>query len=139
MKNNFKGALFQDYTFVYTACNGLVIEEVLTLESIVDQDVVLVYIKMQDQNWQQYFLDAGIGFWQNYENINPWDEVDENYRLIDKALEFGIKHKKVQKIWCEPHENNSQIIIELDSNERLILKTLAPEIFDSNSELILVK
>lgn len=139
MKNNSRGALFQDNAFVYDACDGLVIEELLTFESIVDQDIVLVYIKIQDHNWQQYFLDAGIGFWQNYENINPWDEVDENYRLIDKALEFGVKYKKVQKIWCEPHGNNSRIIIELDSNESLILKTIAPEFFDSNSELILVK
>ncbi|WP_282628409.1 hypothetical protein [Empedobacter sedimenti] len=139
MTDKFRGNIFQDDTFVYTGADGLVIEELLTLENRSEENVVLVYIKIQGQDWQQYFLDVGIGFWQNYENINPWDEVDEEYQLIDKALEFGIKHKKIQKIWCEPNENNSQITIEFDSNERIILKTREPKIFDSNCELILIK
>ncbi|MDR6764106.1 hypothetical protein J2Y38_004335 [Flavobacterium sp. 2755] len=99
------------------------------------QEPIVIYIKVENNNWHQYFLDAGLGFWQN------WDEIDDDddYNYIDRTNELEIFEKTISRIWCEPQQNNSQIIIQFENNEKLILRTVQPKIFDSKSELILIK
>jgi hypothetical protein len=141
MKDVFRGAIFQDNTFEFNDFDGLKLEKLITCENPETKEVVIVYIKVETKEWHQFFLDAGYGFWQNYEDIDPTDEAnsDDEYNYIEKGIEFGLLDKRVNKIWCEPHENNSQIIVEFETKEKLILRTIKPELFDTSSELIVIK
>lgn len=98
----------------------------------------MVFIKVEKKEWHQSFLDAGLGFWQNYENIDPTIEAisDDYFKYIDRGTALKLSDKIIFKIWCEPDVNNSKITIEFESREKLILRTIEPALFDSNSELI---
>ena len=140
MENEFRGSLYQDESFIVTELDGAKLERLIICEDLETKDVVMVFIKVENKEWHQFFLDAGFGFWQNYEDIDPTDETncDDEYNYIDKSIEFNILDKKVSKIWCEPHENNCQITLDFENNCRLILRTKESKIFDSDCELVVV-
>jgi len=139
MKNEFKGAIFQDTNFVFQDFNGLKLEKLIACENPVNEDVVLVFIKVENKDWHQFFLDSGYGFWQNYEDIDPTLAAnnEDEYNYIDKTLDFKIAGKLIAKIWCEPQGVNCQIRIAFETKEVLILRTIDSNLFDSQSELIL--
>lgn len=141
MKDKFRGALFQDNSFEFTDFDGLKLETLITCENPETNDVIIVYIKVRNREWHQFFLDAGYGFWQNYEDIDPTSEAknDKVCNYKDKGMEFNLYNKTIAKIWCEPDENSSKIILEFKSGEKLTLRTIEPKIFDTNSEIIIIK
>jgi hypothetical protein len=136
MKKEPRGRLFQDREFEFAEFNGLKIERLIVCENPETSEPILVYIKMENKNWHQYFLDAGIGFWEN------WDEIeidDDSYNFIELTNTLKLKAKRIIKISCQPELNNSRITLELENNENLVLKCIRPEIFDSGCELIMMK
>lgn len=135
MEREARGNIFQDDHFIFTEFNGLKLQQLVVCENPKTKETIMVFIKVENNNWHQFFLDVGFGFWQDW-NETEIDDDDEEYNYIDKTIEFDIYNKTISKIYCEPHENNCQIIIELESNEKLILRTTEPKIFDSLSELI---
>jgi hypothetical protein len=131
-----RGRIFQDDNFVFTEFNGLKLQKVVVCENPETNEPILVYLKVENNYWHKYFLDAGIGFWETWNEIDI--DSDDGYNYIDKTNEFALFEKIISRIWCEPQQNNSQIIIEFESSEKLILRTVQPEIFDSESELLKV-
>ncbi len=110
------------------------IEKIVVCEEIKTRDVITVRIKIKNGNWYQYFLDAGIGF---FESWNELDEIDdEKYADLDKTYEFKLYQKKISRIYCMKDFNNSKIIIEFGKEEKLILKCKNLKLFDSECELI---
>ena len=130
-----RGPIFQDNNFIFAEFDGLKLLKLVVCEQPETKEPVVIFIKVENNNWHQYFLDAGLGFWQSWNEI----DYDEYYNYVDKTDEFQLFEKVILKIWCAPQQNNSQIIIEFESNEKLILRTTQPEIFDSETELINVK
>lgn len=130
-----KGRIFQDDNFVFTEFDGLKLQELVVCEKPETKEAIIVYLKVENHNWHQYFLDAGIGFWENW---NIMDE-DDDYNYINKIHEFDLFEKTISKIWCEPQKNNSQIIIAFSEGKKLILRKINPDIFDSESELVLIE
>lgn len=119
---------------------NLEIEKLITCENLKDKSVVFVYIKIYENNWQKYFLDAGAGFWEdtmleNYENLDDIEE-DENFKFNDYSKLFEIKNEKIKKIYCEPNDENCQVIIELNSAKKIILRCKNSKIFDSECEIV---
>ncbi len=133
-----KGAIFQDNRFQFEAFNGLTLEQFITCEAKDSTNIILVYIKVEKNDWHQYFLDSGYGFWQNYEDIDPTiaENRDEEYVYLDKGQELGLIGKKIKQIQCEPEQNNCRITIEFEQ-KKIILKAINPADFDSDSELII--
>jgi hypothetical protein len=131
-----RGRLFQDSEFEFNEFNGLKVERLIVCESPETKEPMIVYIKVETRNWHQYFLDAGIGFWETWDEI---DFKDDSYDFIDSTDKFDLKGKTIRRIFCEPHFNNSKITLELGNSIKLILKCKSPKIFDSECELILQK
>jgi len=130
-----RGRLYQDSEFEFDEFNGLKIERLIVCEIPETNEPILVYIKMENKNWHQYFLDAGIGFWENWDKI---DIDDDSYNFIDITDKLKVKNEIIIKINCEPELNNSRITLELEHNKKIILKCTKPEIFDSECELIVI-
>lgn len=136
MNQKARGRLYQDDNFIFTEFNGLKIERLIVCENPETKNPIIIYLKVENNNWHRYFLDTGFGCWENWEIL---DTDDDSYNYLDKTAEFNLFNKTIYKIWCAPHEHNSQIIIEFENNEKLILRTIEPKIFDSESELILIE
>ncbi len=130
-----RGRMFQDYEFVFTEFDGLRLERLVVCENRETRNCVLAYIKVENHNWQQFFLDAGIGFWEEWDDIELDD--DPTFQHWDKAVEFGLIGKRIQRIHCEPDQLNSRIIIAFEHGLSVILRTVEPTIFDGISELVL--
>ena len=129
-----KGRLFQKAEFVFDEFNGLKVEQLIVCENT-KSEPILIYLKVKNRNWHQYFLDAGIGFWENWGELKDVEDDDE-FRYIDSTDKFKLRKKQISKIYCVKDINNSKIILEFENNEKLILKCVNPEIFDSECELV---
>ena len=119
---------------------NLEIEKIIVCESLNDKSVTFVYIKIYNNNWQKYFLDAGAGFWEDtrikvYEKLDNIED-DENFEFKDYSKILEIKNQMIKKIHCEPNDDNCQIIIELNNTKRIILRCKNSKIFDSECEIV---
>ncbi|MDH7447822.1 hypothetical protein [Aquimarina sp. 2201CG14-23] len=136
MKKEPRGRLYQDSHFEFNEFNGLKIEKLIVCENPETKEPIIIHIKVKNRNWHQYFLDAGYGFWENWDEI---DTEDDSYHFIDCTDKFDLKDQIVSRIFCKPDLNNSRITLELKNNTKLILKCKEPNVFDSDCELIIQK
>ena len=133
MAQEFPGRLFQDTDFEVEGFQNKKLEGLI---GVLDREApergpILVYIKAEDQAWQQFFLDAGIGFWENWGEI---DLDDPSFLYIDFANEFKIGHKTIYAIYCQ----DSRITIEFITNEKIVLRYVDPADIESECELVVV-
>ncbi|ELY2011356.1 hypothetical protein SL057_002426 [Flavobacterium psychrophilum] len=126
--------------FVVEGFENYKIDKILICENLKTKSVIFVYLKIYGNNWQKYFLDAGVGFWEDTETINYSDlgdiEDDENFKFKDYSNKFEIKDNEISKIFCEQNEKNSQIVIELKNSKKIILRCRNSNLFDSECEIV---
>ena len=132
-----RGRLYQESEFTFDEFNGLKVEQIIVCENS-ESEPILVYIKVENRNWHQYFLDAGIGFWENWDDLIDVDD-DGEFKHIDSTDKFKLRGKGISKVYCTKDSKNSKIVIEFSDKEKLILKCINPEILDSECELIKIK
>jgi hypothetical protein len=114
------GRLFQDHRFEVDHVRHGVIEELLALILDDDGDLepTLLYLKIRGQPWQKCFLDAGAGFWEQWSDLEPTEEADDDgVRLVDYAERFGLRGAAILRAHCEPEGP------DLASCIRLVLAT----------------
>lgn len=118
------GRLFQNQKFVFSDFNGQKIEQLVAVyDDSHCKNVIMVYLKVKNHSWHQFFLDIGIGFWENWGENEI--ETDDSFVYIDKTDDFQLKNKIIEKIWCDIDENeNSQICIKLTDGTQIVLKTV---------------
>ncbi len=132
-----RGRLYQHHEFVFDELDGLKIEQlVVCKDGESNNEVIQVFLKMENRNWHNYFLDAGIGFWENWDTPPPIEESDEDTLYVDYTEKWALSGKRIEKVYCTKDQNNSKIVIELENKEELVLKCICPEIFDSAYDLI---
>lgn len=129
------GRLFQNQEFIFSGFDGQKIEKLIAVyDEPHCKNVVMVYLKVKNHLWHQFFLDIGIGFWENWEENEI--EKDESFIYIDKTDDFQIKNKTIEKIWCEIDKNeNSQINIKLTDGKQITLKTVCNAHSESEDKL----
>lgn len=116
-----KGRIFQDYAFIFSDFNGLKLEKIVACVLPEKQSVPLVFIKVENHCWHQFFLDVGIGFWENWE-METIDNEDDDYDFIDQTEHFGVKNATISAIVCQADQNqNSQILISFEGGKTLSL------------------
>lgn len=127
--------IHQDENFTVNGFSGKQLEQLIALEHI-DQpgNPIIVYIKAEDNGWQQFFLDAGIGFWEHTDTIDEDHEAEFVY--VDYTKQFNIQLQMIYRIYCEKTHVNSQIVIEMNNKEQIILRTQNVDVFDSAAELV---
>ena len=119
---------------------GLKLEKILVCKDLKTKDVIYIYLKILNNFWHKFFIDAGVGFWENTEICEyaklEEDEEGECFEIKDFTNELDVKDKIISKIHCEPDYVNCKIIIELENKERIILKCKNSKIFDDKCELL---
>ena len=125
--------IYQDTEFSIDTLNGIKVAE---LKGVVDTDnpddtPILIYLKTELGDWYRFFLDAGLAFWEEGENIAS--DVDEDTREVDYAEIYKLRNKHIIKIRCE----NSTIRVLFVENNEFILKYKDETDMDSDSIVIL--
>jgi hypothetical protein len=128
--------LYQDDNFRFTGFDGLKLERIVACEDPKTKNVIIVYIKVENNNWHRFFIDMGFGVWENWGEL---DITDESYNFIDYADNFGLVNQIILKISCQPDNNNCRIIIKFSSGEKLILRTKDVETFGNDFYSLVVE
>jgi len=112
------GRIYQDDNFDVVGFEGTEIEHILGLVDCQDSDdnPIVVNMKVVNRSWQRYFLDAFIGFWEDWGELT--DEEDEDTRFVDYADKFKLIGKKIKNIKCR----DGRIVTLFESGDELILE-----------------
>ena len=104
-------------------------------EGGLSEGINILLIKFKEKNmWQCFFLDAGIGFWEEYDQVSAFEDYDV-LAQIDIREKYRIGNSIVQSICCEgSSELLSELIFKFES-VTLTLKYMDSE--DLNSETVL--
>ncbi|WP_444894543.1 hypothetical protein ACJJIE_10380 [Microbulbifer sp. TRSA001] len=61
----------------------------------------MLILKLKEvELYQRFFLDAALGFWEEWSEEDAFCDVDD-LEHVDLAKEFDLKHKKVLSITCK--------------------------------------
>ncbi|MNV33980.1 hypothetical protein D3C71_1253800 [compost metagenome] len=125
------GRMFQDINFKVKSAKGKKLEQLIGVEDPDDpaHGPILIYIKMEGVSWSQYYLEVCFGVWEN------WGEVeldDESYSYHDYAKKFEVENQIIQSVYCK----DSEITLEFENGEKLILKYKDPEDWDGDYEMV---
>ena len=71
-----------------------------------------MFLKLHGQPWQAYFLDAGLGFWETWDEpgIDPFEPY-EDLRQIDYGSRFGLIGATLLEARCDIVEPRVTICI----------------------------
>lgn len=136
VKKESRGRLFQGDSFIFTEFNDLKVLKFIECQNPENNSSSMVYIKTENSSWHRFFLSVGFGFWEDWGKTEI--EEDDGFNYIDRTANFGISDKKILKIHCEPDHDNCQIIIEFETHQKIILRNIDRNEFDSDCEVILV-
>lgn len=140
MDKIFPGRIHQDKNFIVIGFTGKKLEQLIGIASVEEPEApIMVYIKVEDKGLQQFFLDVGIGFWENWGMIEIDEEDDTEFIYSDYTEKLSVRGQEIRNIFCEPNSFTSQIVIELDNSDKIILRCIHPEQFDSKCEIIKVE
>lgn len=128
--------MFQDSSFVVAHLQGCGVEALLGLvEGQDDLKPILMLLKPEGRPWQKLFLDAGLGFWQEWPDLDLSDYGDDSTcRRVDYMDLFSLQSATIREIVCEPvgEDLASRILLRLSSGE-LELRPEDPAVLDSPS------
>lgn len=102
MDANYSGRIFQAYRFEIDYLRGYKVDQciaVLVKDNIMQP--LIITLKIADLPWQMFFLDAAIGFWEQYHDMSMFfdDEPLEDYAAL-----FNLQGAEIRSIRCEPIE-----------------------------------
>jgi len=122
--------LYQNRDFEITHLNGLQIDKfIVCYDTDEIEKILAIYLKIKSQKWQHLFLDAGLGFWEELEEI----DVDNNtYLFKDETNRLELKNNLIHNIYCKPHGNNSRITIET-LGKTIHFQCKNPNLFDDDN------
>ena len=134
MSKQAAGRMFQDMNFTVKSAKGKKLEKLIGVENHDDPDrgPVLVYIKMQGISWSQYFLDVCFGVWENWGEI---DTEDDMFSYVDYAKKFDVENQVIVSAYCK----ESEIVLEMESGKKLVLRYKIPEEWDGDTEMVLME
>jgi len=130
------GSLFQDVRFEVTHLRGAVVDELVGVIAYHDDlQPALILLKPSRGFWQQFYLDVGGGFWEQWPDSVIDDMcADEAYKYVDYAERFGLRGAEILEIKCEPAaaEIGSHISVRLSRGTLLLAPQDANDIESSS-------
>lgn len=96
-------------------------------------DMLILKLKENDM-YQRFFLDAGLGFWEEWDKEGTFLDY-EDLKPVDLAAKYNLEGKEVISISCLGSFNElSSFIFEI-GKEKLKLSYIEPESLDSDTIL----
>jgi hypothetical protein len=93
--------LVNDSTFSCHDLSGLTVEAFYGIYSPEDSaELILILLKLKEKKlWQKFFLDAFIGFWEEWEQAVIAEDLGEDL-VIDLGQQHGLVGGQVNNIVC---------------------------------------
>ncbi|MEW5849383.1 MAG: hypothetical protein AB2A00_11245 [Myxococcota bacterium] len=119
-----RGPLAGDIDFDIPDLEGVVLEEVLGVVDgeAPDDSPVSLYVKPVGGQWQRFFLDAGVAFWEECDGLveNPDEDA---VRKVDYAAAYGLKGARVRKAFAEEAAplDTARVVLILEDGGELVL------------------
>ncbi len=133
-----RGRLFQGARFEVTELAGRAVQRLYGVTSRADTDdrPEIVFLKPGSGHWQRFFLDAGIGFWEEWSESDAFADYSA-LRRVDYGVRFRIIGDRIRRARCYPGAANrsARICLELGAGV-LELRALDPGDPDSDSEIV---
>ncbi len=130
--------LINDHNFECDNLEGMEVEHFLGFyEGNIPNGMNILMLKLKEKElWQRFFLDAGIGFWEEWDEDGTFCDY-ENMPPLDLAKKYSITNKPIRKIMCNgSYEVFSYIIFEIGE---IRLKLSFLDTNDIDSETIIEK
>lgn len=132
-----RGRLFQGLAFEVTDLRGRTVESLLGSTSLPDRDDCpeMMFLKVRGRPWQRFFLDAGIGFWEEWSEADAFRDY-EDLRTVDYGARFQVLGDRILRVSCRPETpaEPARIVVALGSGE-IQLRRVDPADPTSDSEL----
>lgn len=133
-----RGRLFQDARFEVTELRGDIVEWLLGFTSQAEDDDLpeVMLLKPRHGHWQRFFLDAGVGFWEERTEGDAFEDCSE-LRRVDYGARFRVIGDRIRSVHCHPVTSGwaSRIALELASGV-LLLRLVDPANPDSGCEVV---
>ena len=132
-----RGCRFQERSFTVGDLVGRRIEE-LWVSPATPAHAEMVFLKLAGLPWQRFYLEAGLGFWDEYSEVATFEDYAGMTRT-DVGQRFDIVGKRVERAECladRPH-HASRVVLELEAG-RVELRLVAPTDFESDAELVYI-
>jgi hypothetical protein len=113
--------LINDHSFVCPELAGKKIESMVGYyEGDQPNGIDMVVLKVEGKDlYQRFFLDAGIGFWEEWSEEEATEDY-ENFQPIDLSSKYFLSGKNIEAIECKgSYKEFSSIIFEIE-NTKLI-------------------
>jgi len=94
-------SLANAHSFECNSLAGMEVEKFLGFYDADDRNgMSMIALKLKEKElWQRFFLDAAIGFWEEWDEFNTfcdWEDV----KPIDLAKQYSLHHQTVKSIIC---------------------------------------
>lgn len=124
------GRIHQDDHFDVAGFDGETLECLVGIGDKDDPDdhPILIYLKTTNKTWQKFFLDAYLGFWEDWGDI----EQEDGGKSIDYGAMFTLTGKTIKNIKCR----DRKIVIEFANGDQFILKHINREDDDTECEVV---
>jgi hypothetical protein len=125
------GRMFHDINFTVKSAKGKKLEQLIGVEDPdqPERGPAMIYIKLENASWSQYFLDVCFGVWENWGEI---DTEDDAYVCPDYGKRFAVENKIIQSVYCK----DSAIKLDFGNGEELTLKYKDPDEWESDTEIV---
>ncbi|MEA2602512.1 MAG: hypothetical protein QOF89_3504 [Acidobacteriota bacterium] len=126
-----QGFLFQEEEFQLDELEGCTLERLVGHSAAKDESPHAIFLKATNRHWQRFYLDAGLGFWDEESDDEALEEL-AGEPAIDYGLRFGIVGARIGMIQCDPCP---RITIALSSGV-LTLEAREPMNLESSSRIL---
>ncbi|MBF7091183.1 hypothetical protein IUY40_06490 [Flavobacterium sp. ALJ2] len=137
MQEELRGRIYQDDHFVVSDFSDVILEGLVGMEDEEDGRPVIVFIKIKGKNWHRFFLDAGYGFWENWEEeeLDKEEWAEDEVVYVDYIEKYNIKNKSIDSVFCK----EDKITIQFKNKDQFVLQTITLSDMDSSSEINFIK
>lgn len=132
-----RGRVFQDATFEVAELRGRTLERLLgaTSRPAGDDRPEMMFLRADGGPWQRFFLDAGIGFWEEWSEADAFRDYAD-LRRVDYGARFRVIGERILRVSCssEGPGQPARIVLEVSSGE-IELRRGDPDDPECSSEL----
>jgi hypothetical protein len=125
-----RGRLFQDEAWSFGDLYGSTLERLLVHVDEATGSPSVVFLRASGHFWQRFFLDAGLGFWGEYEDLEIDTELEES-SLVDYGHKLELIGQRLGHVQCDP---GPRIRVATSSGD-FILETTDESILDAPSRV----
>ena len=98
-----RGRMFQDVSFEVVELRNRKLEQLVGYTCEVrDKSSEAMFLKVPGKHWQRFFLDAGLGFWEEWSEGEVFQDY-EGLRRIDYGSMFGLAGELIEEAICTAH------------------------------------